>query len=179
MSDAAQMQAIDVIRDKLPETAKDLKLNLQAVLRPEKLSKEQTWGTALASACFVRCDELRDAVLAGARADDVGEDVIEDAQAAAALMAMNTTYYRFRHLVESEAYSQRPARLRMSRMAQPATNKADFELFALACAALSGCQMCVKAHEASIKKHGLSEDHVHDAVRIASVVNGIAVALAL
>ncbi|MFA9478734.1 carboxymuconolactone decarboxylase family protein [Phycisphaerales bacterium AB-hyl4] len=178
MSDTITTPAIDALRDKLPDLAKDLRLNLQSVLRPEKLTQSQVWGTALASAYFVRCEELSDALLADAKAADVGEDVIEDAKAAAALMAMNTTYYRFRHLIESEAYKM-PARLRMSRMAQPATSKVDFELFAMACAALSGCQMCVNAHEASIKKHGLSEEHVHDSVRIASVINGVATALSL
>jgi alkyl hydroperoxide reductase subunit D len=37
--------------------------------------------------------------------------------------------------------------------------------------------MCIKAHEASVLQHGLSEDHVMEAVRIAAVINGAAVAL--
>ena len=47
----------------------------------------------------------------------------------------------------------------------------------LAIAALAGCETCIKAHEASVQQHGLGEDHVHDAVRIAAVLSGAATAL--
>jgi len=119
---------------------------------------------------------LRDAVLGDAR-DEAGEPVVEDARAAAVLMGMNNVYYRFRHVVGKPSYSQKPARLRMQRIAQPATNKLDFELFCLAVSAISGCEACVRAHEQVVVEGGLTEDHVHDAVRIAAVVHAAAVAL--
>ena len=37
--------------------------------------------------------------------------------------------------------------------------------------------MCLKAHEAQVKAGGLTEDNVHDVVRLAAVFFGIAVAL--
>jgi alkyl hydroperoxide reductase subunit D len=92
-------------------------------------------------------------------------------------MGMNTMYYRFRHLMESDQYNGRPANLRMMRMKQPATSAANFELFSLACAALAGCQLCLKAHEKAVLAAGMTHDNVHDAVRIAAVIHGIAVAL--
>lgn len=173
------MQHLDALRDTFPEAAKDLRLNLQSVLTSEHLNADQTWGVALTSAFFIGEPRLRDAVLADAQLAGIGEAVIDDARAAAALMAMNTIYYRFRHMVAKESYSQRPARLRMSRMAKPATSKGDFELFALAVAVLAGCEACVQAHEASILQHGLGEEHVHDTVRIAAVIRGAATALTL
>jgi alkyl hydroperoxide reductase subunit D len=90
---------------------------------------------------------------------------------------MNNVYYRFRHLVGKPAYSEKPARLRMNRIAKPSTSKADFELVCLAASALNGCEACVQAHETAVLASGLTEDHVHDAVRIAAVVNAAAVAL--
>ncbi len=122
---------------------------------------------------------MREALLADARAAGVAPEVFEDAQAAAALMGMNTVYYRFRHLSGKEVYSKKPARLRMQWMAKPKTSKANFELFSLAIAALAGCETCIKAHEGSILHQGLTEDHVHDTVRIAAVLQGAAVALRL
>lgn len=107
----------------------------------------------------------------------VDATVLEDARAAAALMAMNNVYYRFRHMLGKETYTTRPARLRMNRIAKPATNKVDFELFCLAVSAINGCEACVKSHEHNVIEGGLTEDHVHDAVRIASVIHGVAVAL--
>jgi alkyl hydroperoxide reductase subunit D len=92
-------------------------------------------------------------------------------------MAMNNVYYRFRHLVGQPAYSEKPARLRMNRIARPSTSKADFELVCLALSALNGCEACIQAHETAVLAGSLTEDHVHDAVRIAAVVNAAAVAL--
>ena len=94
-------------------------------------------------------------------------------------MAMNNVYYRFRHMIGKESYDAKPARLRMQRIAKPATSKADFELFCLAVSAINGCEMCIRSHEAAVISGGLTEDHVVDAVRIAAVINAAAVALEL
>ena len=83
--------------------------------------------------------------------------VIEDARAAAAIMAMNNVYYRFRHIVGKPSYAEKPARLRMNRLVQPAGSKVDFELYALA---INGCEACVQAHERTVLEGGLTEDHV-------------------
>jgi lipoyl-dependent peroxiredoxin subunit D len=47
-------------------------------------------------------------------------------------MGMNNVYYRFRHMIGKPEHLEKPARLRMQRLAQVATTKADFELFCLA-----------------------------------------------
>jgi alkyl hydroperoxide reductase subunit D len=117
-------------------------------------------------------------VLADAAAQ-VERGVIEDARAAAALMAMNNVFYRFRHVIGKETYERKPARLRMNRLAQPTSNKVDFELFSLAVSAINGCEMCVRAHEKAVLDGGLTEDHVFDAVRIASTMHAAAVSLEL
>jgi len=162
----------------IPDVAKDIKLNLQSVLQPGALTPAQRWGVAIASAVAARNHALRDALIADA-ASEVGGEVIEDAVAAAALMAMNNVYYRFRHLVGKPSYSQMPARLRMQRIAKPLTNKADFELFCLAVSAINGCEMCIRSHEEVVIKGGLTEDQVHDAVRIAATVNAAALSIDL
>jgi lipoyl-dependent peroxiredoxin subunit D len=170
---------LDALKEKLPEPAKDVRINLGNVLGSETLTRDQVWGVALASTYYLRNPALRDAVLADGRAAGISDAVIEDAQAAAALMGMNTIYYRFRHLVGKPAYAQRPARLRMQWMSRPKTNKTDYEVFCLAIAALEGCEACIKAHEDAVLKGGLSEEHVNDIVRIASVINGFAVGMKL
>jgi len=167
---------LDAIRETLPDLAKDIKLNLQAVLSESSLSPEQRWGVAIASAAAARQPGLRDAVVADARAA-VPEAVVEDALAAAALMGMNNVYYRFRHVVGKPVYSEKPARLRMNRIARPATSKADFELFSLAASAINGCEACVRSHEQAVLAGQLSEDQVHDAIRIAATMHAAAIAL--
>ena len=54
------------------------------------------------------------ALIADAREAGVADTVFEDAKAAAVLLAMNTTYYRFTHLVGKESYKKKPSRLRMT-----------------------------------------------------------------
>jgi alkyl hydroperoxide reductase subunit D len=100
-----------------------------------------------------------------------------DTLAAATLMAMNNVYYRFRHLSGKASYAAKPARLRMTRLAKPATTKADFELICLAVSAVNACETCIQAHERVVLEGGLTEEHVHDAVRIAATVHAAAVSL--
>jgi alkyl hydroperoxide reductase subunit D len=170
------MATLEDVRNSLPDAAKDIRLNLQSVLTGGALSPAQRWETAVASAIASRSPVLREALLAEAR-KEVDEAVLEDARAAAALMAMNNVYYRFRHMVGKPSYSEKPARLRMNRLVQVAASKADFELACLAVSAINGCEACVRAHEAAILAAGLTEDHVHDAVRIAATIQAAAVSL--
>jgi alkyl hydroperoxide reductase subunit D len=137
------VDALEQLRGAIPDAAKDIGLNLQAVLRGGALSEPQRCGVA----------------------------------AAAALMAMNNVYYRFRHMVGKPVYGEKPAGLRMNRIMQPATNRADFELMSLAVSAINGCEMCVRAHEKTVTEGGLTPDHVNDAVRIAATIYASAVAL--
>lgn len=170
-------RSLEELRAALPDAARDIKLNLQAVLAPgAALSDAQRWGVAVTAALASRNAALSEAILAEAAAH-AEPSVLEDARAAAALMAMNNVYYRFRHVVAKPEYAQKPARLRMNRLAAPAADKTDLELFSLAASALNGCEACVRAHENAVLEGGLSQDHVHEAVRIAAVVHATAVAL--
>ena len=146
------------------------------MLAPGSLTPAQRWGVAIACAVAARNARLRVAVIADARSE-VGAAVVEDALAAAAIMAMNNVYYRFRHLIGKPSYGDRPARLRMNRLVKPAGNKVDFELYALAVSAVNGCETCMRSHETVVLEGGLTEEQVHDAVRIAATIHAAAVAL--
>jgi alkyl hydroperoxide reductase subunit D len=171
--------ALDAVRESLPDFARDTRVNLSSTLTSEVLTPAQIYGVAVAAAIASRSPRLTAAYTHDARARDVTDATLEDARAAAVLMAMNNVYYRFRHVVGKDSYAQKPARLRMQRLVQTAGPKADFELFCLAVSAINGCETCVRSHEAAVLAGGLTEDHVHDAVRIASVVRAGAVALDL
>jgi alkyl hydroperoxide reductase subunit D len=171
------MDSLEELRETFPHAARDIKINLQNVLVPGTLNEAQVWGVAIASAQATRNTRLVAAVMADAKTRGVGEEVIEDARAAAILMAMNNVFYRFRHTVGKEEYAQKPARLRMQRLVQVTSNKADFELFCLAVSAINNCETCVRSHEESVLKLGLTSDHVHDAVRIAATIEASAQAL--
>lgn len=168
------MSRLEALRASFPDDARDIKLNVQAVLEGGSLTSAQRWGVALSSALASRNAELAAAVQEQAAAHP---GVVEDARAAAALMAMNNVYYRFRHVVGKAAYESMPARLRMNRLAKPATSRAEFELYCLAVSAINGCEACVRAHEHAVVEGGMSPEQVHDAVRIAATFHAAAVAL--
>jgi len=176
------MSLIDDIRARLPETAKDTKLNLQRVLEPSTLNMSQTMLVALACGYAVRHRDLVSALvesLGGAALEEgISADQVKgDAIAAASLMAMNNVFYRFRHLVESPEYEKAPAALRMNHIAKPLTSKLHFELASIAVSAINGCGICVKSHDASIREHGGISSQVLDAIRIAAVISATATAL--
>jgi AhpD family alkylhydroperoxidase len=51
------------------------------------------------------------------------------------------------------------------------------ELYALAASAVGGCESCVRSHERVVLEGGLTEEQVHDAVRIAATIHAAAIAL--
>jgi alkyl hydroperoxide reductase subunit D len=53
-------------------------------------------------------------------------------------------------------------------------DQADFELWCVAVSAINACGACVDAHEKVIREKGMTEETVLAAVRIASVVHGLA-----
>jgi lipoyl-dependent peroxiredoxin subunit D len=65
----------------------------------------------------------------------------------------------------------------MNRIAQPKTDRPTFELMCLAVSVVNGCESCIRSHERAVLEGGLTEDHVHDAVRIAATIRAAAVAV--
>lgn len=171
------MENLDQLREQFPDAARDIKINLGNVLQPAALNAAQTWGVAISTAYAARNEKLTKALLADAKTAGIEDAVLEDAKAAAILMGMNNIYYRFRHIIGKDEYSQKPARLRMMRLKQPATNQVDFELYCLAVSAVNNCQSCVQSHEHVVLEGGMTTDQVHDAVRIASIIHAAAIAL--
>lgn len=168
--------SIQTLKDRLPEYAKDLKLNLGSLAAETVLNDTLKAGTFVAAAFASRNAE----VIAAINAEFAGKLAPADfaaAKAAAAIMGMNNVYYRFLHLAENEEYSRLPARLRMNVVGAPGTAKENFELWSLAVSAINGCGMCIASHEKVVRAAGLAAQQVQAAVRIAAVVHAVAVAL--
>jgi alkyl hydroperoxide reductase subunit D len=171
--------SIDNLQSQLGDCAKDIKLNLGAVLTPEgapDLSHNQIMGIALAAAYATRQKVVVDAVLDEGRAV-LSAAEISAAKSAANIMAMNNVYYRFAHLVSDKEYGKMPARLRMNVIGNPGIAKTDFELYALGISAVNGCGMCMDAHVNEAVKAGISKVGVQSVIRIASVINAAAQAV--
>lgn len=152
---------------------RDLKMNVKSVLQSEHLSSKETHLLALAVATNNYNEPLARVFAAKAKLLGATDAEIAEAQACASLLSANNVFYRFRHYVEKEAYTNAPARLRMNIMMNPVLGKEFFELVSLAVSAVNGCEMCVKSHEASVLHAGSSEARVWDAVRIASIITSL------
>jgi alkyl hydroperoxide reductase subunit D len=165
--------SIDSLKNQIPDYAKDIKLNLSSMANDETLTEQQLWGTLLASALGTRSADVIAAIEAEA-AEHLSPEAQAAAKSAAAIMAMNNVYYRFVHLAKNKEYATLPAKLRMNVIGNPGVEKTDFELWSLAVSAINGCGMCIDAHEATLKQHGISAEQVQTAVRIASTLAAVA-----
>lgn len=171
--------SIETIKNRIPDYARDLRINVGNVLDPERaegMSAEQIYATALATAIASRNGDLIEAIEAEA-AGRIDENWLDAARTAAAIMGMNNIYYRFIHLASNDEYGRLPARLRMSAIGNPGIDKADFELLSLAVSVVNGCGMCIDSHERVLKQAGIGAETIQHAVRIASVMHAIATVL--
>ena len=169
---------IETFKNKLLDSAKDIKLNLSNILTEEgspDLSKKQIGGIALASACSIKNTALIGAVLSEFKSI-LSEAEINAAKSAATIMAMNNIYYRFIHLVNDKEFSSMPTNLRMGVISDPGVDKVNFELNCLAVSVINGCGLCIEAHTRGLIKNGVNKLGMQSSVRIASVLNAAAVA---
>jgi alkyl hydroperoxide reductase subunit D len=167
--------SIEALKSRIPDYAKDLKLNLGSLAADPTLTAQQLAGTFVASALAARNADVTRALVAefGGK---LSPEALAAAKSAAAIMGMNNVYYRFTHLVGGD-YPNMPAKLRMSVIGRPGVEKADFELWSLAVSAINGCGMCMEAHEKVVRHGGLTQEQVQTAVRIAAVVQAVATVL--
>jgi lipoyl-dependent peroxiredoxin subunit D len=168
--------SFDDLKSRIPDFAKDLRLNLGGIPTITSLTPQQLWGTVLATAIASRnADVIRAADAAAS--EHLTDQAKTAARSAAAIMAMNNIYYRFTHLSKHPDFQTMPARLRMNVIANPGVEKLDFELWSLAVSAVNGCGRCIEAHEDVLLKAGVAKEAIQDAVRIAAIVFSVSVTL--
>lgn len=168
--------SIEVLRDQFPDFAKDIKLNLGAVLTPEgapDLTPNQIFGVALSAAYATASRPVIDALLEESQSV-LSDQEREATKAAAAIMAMNNIYYRFTYMTSDKEYGKMPAKLRMGVIGNPGISKVDFELYCLGVSVVNGCGLCVDSHVREVEKAGVTKLGVQSVARIVSVVNAAA-----
>lgn len=167
---------LDNIKEALPEYAKDLKLNLGTIARTTELGEQQLWGALVATAAATKSQRLLREIAEDAL-DVLSEEAYNAALGAAAIMGMNNVFYRTKGQLEGR-YDDLRAGLRMNLIANPGVPKEDFELWSLAVSAINGCGHCLSAHETVLRDAGVDRTAIFEAIRLASIVSGVAQALA-
>jgi len=167
--------SVENLKTALPEYAKDLKLNLGAIIRTTALNEEQLWGTLLASAAATRNTQVLQDIGDEAAVNLSGE-AYEAALGAASIMAMNNVFYRGRGFLQGQYDDLRPG-LRMNIIANPGVDKANFELWSFAVSSINGCPDCLSAHEHTLREAGVSRETIFEALKVAAIVAGVAQAI--
>ena len=169
--------SLETLKTLIPDYAKDIRLNIGSLANETILTEQQKYG------CFLACAHAagEPATLRAVDAEVrpfLSAEAVAAAKAASAIMGMNNVYYRATHLVSNTTYQTRPARLRMNVIGNPCVPKADIELWSMAVSAINGCGMCLDAHEAELRKHGMTSEQIQAALRIGAVVNAVACVMA-
>ena len=166
------MEFIAAIKDRIPDYAKDIRLNLDAVLARSSLEPHHAAGAALAAAFAARSKPLVDAIRGDAGVDAAHAQA---ALTASALMGMNNVWYPFVEMAGDEALKTVRAELRMNAYAtHGGVDRKAFELYALAASIVGKCEFCVRSHYALLRDAGMTTQQLRDVGRIAAVINAIA-----
>jgi lipoyl-dependent peroxiredoxin subunit D len=168
------MDFLNSIKERMPEHAKDIRLNLDGVIARSSLAPEDALGVALAAAFAAKSPEL---VAAFKAAIPPAEGYA--ALTAATLMGMNNVWYPFVEMAGDDELKTMRAELRMNAYATSGgVAKAKFEAYALAASIIGKCHFCVRSHYELLKKEGWTTQQLRDVGRIAAVVNAAAQVLA-
>ena len=168
------MEFLNAIKDRMPEYAKDIRLNLDGVISRSSLSAEDAVAVALAAAFAAKSKPLVDAFKAAAQPAEGYA-----AFTAATLMGMNNVWYPYVEMAGDDELGKQRPELRMNAYASHGgVAKAKFEAYALAASIAGKCHFCVKSHYALLKAEGWTTQQLRDVGRIAAVVNAAAQVLA-
>lgn len=175
MSGVSLADALAPVKASLPEEAKDLKLNLGSVVERSALTLEEALGCALAASIVARSVDL---VEAFGSVDELPADQKVGARTAAALLAMNTTWYPYVDMADDPELATQPAGLRMQAYGNHGgISQGRFELYALTAAIVGKCHRCISAHVAESRKAGYTTEQLRDVGRIAATIVGVATVL--
>jgi len=164
-------QWVDEVKDLVPDFAKDIRLNLDAVVKRSSLDPVVAEAVALAATFATGNQSLLKVVSAG-----VADDTERTASlSAAALMGMNNVWYPYVEMTGDAELKGLPAGLRMNVYSTSGgTTKDRFEAYALAASIVGKCHFCVKSHYDILKGHGWTVKQLQDVGRIAAVMTAVA-----
>jgi len=161
---------IDEIKSLIPEYAKDIKLNLDAVISRSSIDTNLSHYIAL-SAAFATGNQGVVSIIINSLENDVEKNA---ALTASSLMAQNNVWYPYVEMSGDENLKGLPAQLRMNAISSHGgTTKTNFEAYSLAASIIGKCHFCVKAHYETLKQEGYTAEQLRDIGRIAATINAV------
>ena len=166
------MSWVDQVKESIPDHAKDIKLNLDAVINRSGLDEVDAHACAFAAAIAASNGDL--AFEISMNGPLMGTDEREAAKTAAALMGMNNVWYPFVEMAADESMKGLPAGLRMNAYAtHGGVSKKKIEMYALAASIVGKCHFCVKSHYDILKNEGMTTQELMAVGRIAAVIAAV------
>lgn len=171
------MEFLQTLKSRIPDYAKDIRLNLDGTIARSSLEGNDAVGVALAAAFAAKSKVLSDAIR---NAGVLSPEEVNGALTAAALMGMNNVWYPYVEMADDSDLAQQKAELRMNAYANNGgVDKRRFEMYALAASIIGKCHFCIKSHYDLLKNHqGMSAQQLRDVGRIAAVINAAAQVIA-
>ena len=171
------MEFLNDLKSRIPDYAKDIRLNLDATIGRSSLPPREAVGAALAAAFASRSKVLvsliRDSGV-------LNETDTTGALTAASLMGMNNVWYPYVEMAADPELKTVRAELRMNAYANHGgVDKRAFELWSLAASIVGKCEFCVTSHYGLLKQTGVTVQELRDVGRIAAVINAAAQVLAV
>ena len=169
------MDFLNALKERIPDYAKDIRLNLDGVIARSSLDAADALGSALAAAYAARSKVIVDAIRGSGQLSDVDATA---ALSAAALMGMNNVWYPYVEMAEDPDLKSQRAELRMNAYAtHGGIDKKRFELFALAASIVGKCRSCISSHFATLKEEQVPALQLRDIGRVAATVQAVALVL--
>ena len=169
------MEFLNALKERIPDYAKDIRLNLDGVLARSSLEAADALGAGLAAAYAARSKTLVEAIRGSGALSEVD---VNAALSAAALMGMNNVWYPYVEMADDPDLKTQRAELRMNAYAtHGGVDKKRFELFSLSASIVGKCHFCVQSHYKMLKENGFTAQLLRDVGRIAAVVAAAALAL--
>jgi alkyl hydroperoxide reductase subunit D len=158
---------------------KDLKINVSNVLNnTQYLNKKEALLLAFAVAVNEKFNLLKNSFRTQAQEAGATDAELAEIVSCTSLMNANNIFYRFRHIVKKDFYTNTPAGIKMSIMVNPVLGKEFFELVSLVISSINGCEMCITSHEQSILQHGGSESRILEGVKLGAIIKSLITVLA-
>jgi len=162
------MEFLNTIKARIPDYAKDVRLNLDGTIARSSLDKADAVGAALAAAYATGCKFLVDTIR---NSGELSETDVNAALTAAGLMGMNNVWYPYVEMAGDDELAKQRAELRMNAYAtHGGVDKKRFEFFALAASIVGKCHFCVGSHYKLLKEAGMTVQQLRDVGRIAAVI---------
>lgn len=171
------MEFINLIKNLIPDYAKDIRLNLDSTIARSSLEGNDAVAVALAAAFASKSKPIVDAIK---QAGILDSTELEAGRTAASLMAMNNVWYPYLEMADDAELKTQAAQLRMNAYAtHGGVDKRRFEMYALAASIVGKCHFCVKSHYQLLRQEGMSTLQLRDVGRIAAVINAAAQIIAI